>query len=41
MNFVIQQTEDFAGWRKALKDLRAATAYVDGWSGLRQGIWVE
>lgn len=26
MNFVIQQTEDFADWRKGLKDLRAATA---------------
>jgi putative addiction module killer protein len=26
MHFVIQQTEDFADWRKGLKDLRAATA---------------
>lgn len=26
MNFVVQQTEDFAKWRRGIKDLRAATA---------------
>ena len=26
MNFVVQQTEDFAQWRAGLKDLRAVTA---------------